>query len=122
MKFYLHRVLHALSINQKSERMSYSKLVLTALMEQKASNFQRIITGDESCFFLDYPRDSVWTTPDDGLSQRIKREINTKTCLISVLWSDTGIHSLLDVPKGTAYNPAFFADAVMPSSIKNARL
>jgi hypothetical protein len=28
-------------------------------MEQKASGFQRIITGDESWFFFYYPRDSV---------------------------------------------------------------
>jgi hypothetical protein len=46
-KFRLRRVPHALSINQKSERVSYSKFLLRALMEQKASGFQRIITGDE---------------------------------------------------------------------------
>jgi hypothetical protein len=59
-KIGLCRVPHALSINQKSERVSYSKLPLTALMEQKASGFLRICTGDESWLFLYYSRDSVW--------------------------------------------------------------
>jgi hypothetical protein len=43
---------HALSTNHKSERVPSSKLLLTALIKQKASDFQRIITGDELWFFL----------------------------------------------------------------------
>jgi hypothetical protein len=40
------------------ERVLYSKLLLTALMEQKASDFQRIITRDKLWFFYS-PRDSL---------------------------------------------------------------
>jgi hypothetical protein len=53
-KFHLRCVAYARSISQ-SERVSHSKLLLTAQMEQKASDFQRIIAGDESWFFLYYP-------------------------------------------------------------------
>jgi hypothetical protein len=54
-KFHLRWVPYALSINQKSERVSYSKLLLMVLMEQKASGFQRIITVDESRFSFIIP-------------------------------------------------------------------
>jgi hypothetical protein len=47
-RFHLRWVPHALSVNQKGERVSYSKFLLMALMEQKASGFQRTITRDES--------------------------------------------------------------------------
>jgi hypothetical protein len=47
-KFHLGWVLHALSTNQKCERISCLKLLLTARMKQKASGFQRIATADES--------------------------------------------------------------------------
>jgi hypothetical protein len=53
-RFHLLCVPHALSINQKNKRVSYSKLFLTALMEQKTSGFQHIITGDDSWFSI-YP-------------------------------------------------------------------
>jgi hypothetical protein len=33
---------HALSINHKSERVSYSRILLTTLMEQRAGGFQQI--------------------------------------------------------------------------------
>jgi hypothetical protein len=55
--------------------MSHSKLLLTALMEQKANGFQRIIFGDESGLFLYYPRDSIWAASRDELPQCIKRNL-----------------------------------------------
>jgi hypothetical protein len=84
-RFHLRWVSHTLTINRKSERLSDSKLFLTALMEQKASGFQRIITGDESWFFLYCPRDSVWAASRDELPQRIKQKIDTEKCLVSIL-------------------------------------
>jgi hypothetical protein len=87
-------------------------------MEQKASGFQRIIIRDESRFFY-YSRDLVRLASLDQLLQRIGQKIDTEKCLVSILRSVNGIHGLLDVPKWTVYNPAFFPDAVMPCLIEN---
>jgi hypothetical protein len=54
------------------------------MMEQKVSGFQRIITGDESWFFLCYPRDSVWVASHDELPHRIEQKIGTEKCLVSI--------------------------------------
>jgi hypothetical protein len=72
---------HALSIDQKSERTPYSKLLL---MKQKASGFQRIITGDELWFFLYYPRDSAWPASRDELPQLIKQKSAMEKSLVLV--------------------------------------
>jgi hypothetical protein len=90
-------------------------------MERKASDFQRIITEDESWFFLYYLRGSIWAVSRDELPQRIKQKTDTEKCLVSVLWSVNGIYSLLDVPKGTTYNTEFFTNAVMSDLIENVR-
>jgi hypothetical protein len=66
--FHLCWVPHSISINQVSEKVSHSNLLLTALREQKAGGFQRVITGDESCLFLYYPRDSIWAASRDELA------------------------------------------------------
>jgi hypothetical protein len=42
--------------------------------------------------------------------------------MVSLLWSVNGIHSVLDVPKGTIYNAALCTDAVMPSLSENVRV
>jgi hypothetical protein len=51
----------------------------------------------------------------------IESKTGTEKWFISVLWSVNGIHSLLDVPKGTMYNTEFFADVIMPGLIKNIK-
>jgi hypothetical protein len=83
-QFYL-LVPHAPSINQKSERVSYSKLPLTTLMEQKANGFQWMIARDESWFLLYYPCDSVWAAARDEPLQRTKHKIDMEKCLVSIL-------------------------------------
>jgi hypothetical protein len=57
----------------------------------------------------------------DQPPQSIKQKTNTENCLVWSLWSVNGIHSLLDVSKGTTYNTACFTDRVMPSLIENVR-
>jgi hypothetical protein len=105
----------------KSKRVSYSKLLLTALMEQKAGVFQRIITGDEPWFFRDCPRDLVWVASCDEPPQRTKRKVDAKKCGVSIRWFVNEIHSLLNVLKETTYNKGLFADAVMHGLIENVR-
>jgi hypothetical protein len=90
-------------------------------MEQKASDFQRIITGDGLWFFFRCPGDSVLAASRGELPQSIKQKIDTEKCLVSIPWSVNEIPSLLNVFKGTTYNTAFFTDAVMPSLIENVR-
>jgi hypothetical protein len=46
-------------------------------------------------------------------------QIDVEKCLVSSLWVVNRIHSLLDPPKGTMYNAAFFTDTVMPRLIEN---
>jgi hypothetical protein len=118
-KIHLRWVPRAPSISQKSERGSYSNLLLTTLMKQKASGFQQTITGEQSWLFLYYAGDSVWAVPRDEPPQRIKQKINTEKCLVLILWSVNGIHSLLDIPKGTRYNTAVLTDVVLPCLIEN---
>jgi hypothetical protein len=77
------------------------KFLLTALMEEKASDSQRIVTRNELWFFLDYPCDSIWAASRDEPPQRIKQKIDRGKCLVSVLWLVNGIRNLLDAPKGT---------------------
>jgi hypothetical protein len=41
-------------------------------------------------------------------------KIQTEKCLVSFLWSLTGIQRLADGPKWSTYDSAFFCDPVMP--------
>jgi hypothetical protein len=90
-------------------------------MEEKASGFQQIITGDESWFFLDYPRHSLGAASCHEFLQHIKQKTDMEKCLVSMLLSVSGVHSCCDVQKGTMYSSALFTDAVMPGLIEDIR-
>jgi hypothetical protein len=82
-------------------------------------DFEHIITGDESWFYLYNLLDSASAESRDTLPERVRRKIDTEKCLISVLWSFSGIHHLIDMPPGMKYNSSFFCDVVMPGLIQN---
>jgi hypothetical protein len=54
----------------------------------------------------------------DEVPERISQKIDSEKCLISVLWSVNGIHSLGDVPKVTTYDSAFFCDLIVPRLVQ----
>jgi hypothetical protein len=58
---------------------------LTALMEQKASDFQRIIIEHKSWSLLYWPPDSVGAASRDEFPQRIKQKTDKEKCLVSIL-------------------------------------
>jgi hypothetical protein len=101
--------------------MFEARLFLTALMEHKVAGFQRIMTGDVACFFFYCARDSVWAASRNELPQRTRQKTETEKVLDSILWSVDGIHSFVDVPKGTTYNTGLFTDVVILSLIENVR-
>jgi hypothetical protein len=82
-------------------------------------DFEYMMTGDESWFYSYNTPDAAWEASRDELPERIKRKIDPRKCLISVLWSVTEIHHLIDVRPGMKYNSSFFCDVVMPGLIQN---
>jgi hypothetical protein len=87
--------------------------------KNQKKGFAQIITGDESWLYFDYLHQSVLVSSRDDVPERIKSKIDTEKCLILVIWSVNGIHSLLDVPKGTTYNSIFFCDVVVSDLLEN---
>jgi hypothetical protein len=81
--------------------------------------FIQIITCDESWFYFEYLHQSVWAQSRNDIPERIKQRINTEKCLVSIIWSVNGIHSLFDLPKETIYNSTFFYDIALPNFIRN---
>jgi hypothetical protein len=102
-------------MGQKAEKVTSSRGILSVLQSIRSTGFQGVIIGGESWFFLYYSLDSIWMSSRDDIPERASQKIDTEKCLISLLWSVNGIHSLVDVPKGSTYNSAFFDDTVVPS-------
>jgi hypothetical protein len=92
--------------------------MLRILESEERHNFDTILTDDEFWFYFEYPYPAAWAEARDLVPTRTERKIDTEKCLISAIWSVNGIHSLLDVPKGTTYNSTFFCQSVLPGLIR----
>jgi hypothetical protein len=114
-KDHLRWVSTVMDTNQKAERVSLPHGILSVLQSVRFTGFQRVISGDESCFFLYYLCGSIWASSRDKVPERFSQRNNTEKCLISLLWSVNGIHSLVNVLKASTYSSAFFCDTVVPS-------
>jgi S-adenosylmethionine:diacylglycerol 3-amino-3-carboxypropyl transferase len=83
-KFNPRWVPHTLDSARKQNRVTFSGALLEVLRREQQNNFDRVITGDESSFFLDYPHESVWAESADEVPVGRKQRIDTEKCLISV--------------------------------------
>jgi hypothetical protein len=99
----------ALHANHKAERVNLSHGILSRFQSVRSKGFQSVITGDGSWFFLYYLRDSMRASSRDKVPERVNQKNGKERRLISLLWSVNGIHSLVDIPKGSTYTLTFFA-------------
>jgi hypothetical protein len=79
------------------------------------------LTGDEPWFFLEYPRYGVWTAFRDAIPETPMTRIETEKCMISILWSISGMHSQLAFTKGmkSKYNSQYFCQHIIPDIQQN---
>jgi hypothetical protein len=118
-KFNLRWVSHSPSDDQKAERVSISGEMIRILESEERHNFDTILTGDEFWFYFAYHYQAAWAEARDLIPTTTEQKIESEKCLISIIWSVNGIHSLLDVPKGTTYNSTFFCQSVLIDLIQN---
>jgi hypothetical protein len=118
-RFHLRWVPHNLSSNRQSERISYSSFLRAKIVDAEQTDFERIITEDKSWFFVLYPHDSTWAGFRDEFPQRVRQDIESAKCLISILWSVNGMHSLIEISKGITYHAVFFCEQIDPNVVVN---
>jgi hypothetical protein len=86
------------------------------------SDFQRIITRDESWSF-DYPRDSLWAASRDELPYAASRKLTRESAWFRSFGRSTESSVFSLCPKGqrTTYSTSFVTDAVIPRLIEVLR-
>ena len=113
LKRHLRWVPHRLEDSQKALRVAFSHDILEVLRRTQENDFAMLLTGDEAWFYSQYQHDSMWADASEELPTRVRPKISSRKCLICVIWSPMGIHSLLAVPSGSQYNSHFFCDNVL---------
>jgi hypothetical protein len=97
--FYLRWVPHTLDANQMSERITVSHHLPQVLELDEQQNFRNLVTADESWFLLETSVTSGRSQSRHNLPSQPRQQFQTEKCLLLVIWSPDGLHSILTVRK-----------------------
>jgi hypothetical protein len=99
--------------NEAECRVAFSEEFLQVIRHAKETNFEHSLTGDGSWFYI--PSISmIWIGPHQGPLFRLEkhRKFRPKG-LVSIIWSISGVHSLLALSAGMRYDAEFFCAFVL---------
>jgi len=69
---------------------------------------ERTITGDQAWFYLDNPFEEQWTESPSDVSTHVKRTIQSRKVMITVLWGIHGFYLVDPLPDDQTYNSVYF--------------
>ena len=71
--YSLKWVPHELTCVMKQKRKDEATNLLNVLMTESFNDFDFIVTGDESWFYLDYSPRTLWTISNENISERVEK-------------------------------------------------
>jgi hypothetical protein len=77
-------IIHLLTQEREAERVTTSIEMLQILQKQEPTNFARIITGDESWFFLEYFRNRVWIQGEENIPEQVSQQNDTEKHMLII--------------------------------------
>jgi histone-lysine N-methyltransferase SETMAR len=99
---------HLLTCDLKRKRVDLSTELLEILRHEEGSGFHRVITGDESWFYLHYSSNHIWACATDNVRQRASHQIQSEKLMLTVLWSTKGRFVVKWMERCERFNTRYF--------------
>ena len=104
---------HELSNEQKQERFFYSNKLQSKLLHFSEGQLMKLITCDESWFFLCYFFDGKWTD-SDSRPQIPRRQISDKKYIFFTSFSIPGPVLIEFLLPNTGFNSTYICTTILP--------
>lgn len=99
---------HVLSDDQKSQRVETSADILFLLTTSPRGTM--FVTGDESWIYFDNRCGNEWVAPDEEPQTIPKRGVFSEKIMVTVFFSQYGIHMIDFLPQGQRFNTVYFIE------------
>lgn len=104
---------HSLTDDQLFQRVEDSKRLLEFLVKASPKKRMKIITCDESWFYLNYFNDEAWL-PDDSALEKPKRMIFDQKVMFFTAFSAAGMVLIEMLPPKTTFTSSYMCDIILP--------
>ena len=112
-KLHFHWVPYALTPQQKVNRVDQSKQLLNALKSLSQFQMTKVITCDESWFFLWYLVDGIWKKSGEHIEHQ-KHLKNDPKIMIFTAFSILGPVLVYPMPQNVSFTSEHFATNILP--------
>ena len=110
---HLKWIPYELKSSQKVMRINLSNQLLKILQEEKKTNYNFIITGDESWFYLSSDYERQWIPFDQKPSKRARKMIGSKKFMFTIFWNPNGFLIVKVLPKDVTFNEDYFINEIL---------
>jgi histone-lysine N-methyltransferase SETMAR len=110
---HLRWVPHELTADQKGQRVALSKQLLALLQRVSGSAEHRVVTLDESWFYLYSDHEAIWLQADQEPPERTRHTIQDEKVMVTIVWSVDGFHVVDHLPNGVKFNADYYANHIL---------
>jgi hypothetical protein len=90
--FHLRWIPHESTTRLRQIRMETFRELLPILKAHEKTKFQRLVTGDERWFTLEFHHPTKWSVSRGDVPQKAKQQIGTQKFMLAVIWGINGFH------------------------------
>lgn len=112
-KLCCHWVPHDLTEIQKANRVKQSKELLSILQSLTKRQTMKVITADESWFFLQYGSDGFWSCGQKR-PENVNHAINDEKVMFFTAFCIKGIVYVNVLPQNETFTGEYFANKILP--------
>jgi hypothetical protein len=105
--------MHVLSDMQEQTRAYMSGELLQPLQVQKAKALHKIVTIDESEFYLSNDHELIWLPAGAPVLDRKKYIIQSSKLILTVIWNPHGFHLVDALQKGMKFNGSYYVTRIL---------
>ena len=115
-KVNFHWIPHELTDRQKIVRVDIAKEMLRVLSAVRYHSL--VLTGDETFLYWKNPRNSVWQHENLPQPSKERKTVGSMKLMISVIWTTSGMKSIVMLPRNQQFNRNFFVNVVLADLFK----
>jgi hypothetical protein len=111
--FYLHWVPDQLTCDLRRKRNEYARAMLPFLHAAEQDGWHHLVTGNESCFFINISLRGTWMLSRDDLVTKPRHDIQSKKFMFMTIWNPSGFYVVDRLPNHNKMNSAYFTTNVL---------
>lgn len=119
--YTLRWVPYSLTCDLKNRRKNGAQQLKQTLLTESKTDYNHLITGDQSWFYLSYEPKRKWSLTKDEVPVRVSKAIHTKKVMLTIMFTKNKLLLIDLLPQGQSFNSDYFILNVLTPTLMEFR-